>query len=104
MKSISDIEETATDLIIYFLIVDVRESRCYITVEEKGGKRRCSQDIGSPVTKATCCCSVGKAWGGRCESCPLNGTEEFQHLCPGGFGYRPNTTTVRLKFFFLSVK
>lgn len=71
-------------------------------VEDKGGKKRCSQDIGSPVTKATCCCSIGKSWGGRCESCPLPGTEEFRQLCPGGSGYRPNTTTVRLMKSFIS--
>lgn len=76
--------------------LDRRESRCYMTIEEKAGKKRCSQEIGSPVTKATCCCSVGKAWGGRCELCPSADSEEFKQLCPGGVGYKPNTTTVNL--------
>ncbi|XP_065222296.1 fibrillin-2-like [Planococcus citri] len=77
--------------------IDRRESRCYMTVEDRSGRNRCSQEIGSPVTKATCCCSIGKAWGGRCELCPPVGTEEFKQLCPGGPGYRPNTTTVVLE-------
>ncbi len=68
-----------------------------MTIEEKSGKKRCSQEIGSPVTKATCCCSVGRAWGGRCELCPAAGSEEFKHLCPGGVGYRPNVTTVTIQ-------
>ena len=53
--------------------------------------------MASSVTKATCCCSIGNAWGNRCEECPQVGTKEFQELCPGGSGYRPNQETVILE-------
>lgn len=76
------------------MISDKRESRCYLHVEERAGRNRCSQEMGSPVTKATCCCSIGKAWGPQCELCPKVESEEYKSLCPGGTGYRPNTLTV----------
>lgn len=75
---------------------DKREGRCYMKIEERGGLRRCHQEMGAAVTKATCCCSVGKAWGSRCESCPPADTEEYKTLCPGGTGYRPNPSTVSI--------
>lgn len=63
-------------------------------VEDSGGQRRCHHEMGSAVSKATCCCSVGKAWGTKCELCPGVDTEEYKTLCPGGTGYRPNPSTV----------
>lgn len=78
---------------------DKRESRCYLHVETIGGQNRCSQEMGSPVTKSTCCCSVGRAWGSRCELCPDVESEEYKTLCPGGSGYRPNTLTVSTLYF-----
>lgn len=75
---------------------DKREGRCYMEIEERGGQRRCHQEMGAAVTKATCCCSMGKAWGSRCESCPPVNTEEYKTLCPGGTGYRPNPSTVSI--------
>ncbi|XP_050520393.1 fibrillin-2-like isoform X2 [Daktulosphaira vitifoliae] len=74
--------------------VDKREGRCYMEVEDRGGRRRCHHEMGSSVTKATCCCSVGKAWGAKCELCPSFDSEEYKTLCPGGTGYRPNPSTV----------
>lgn len=74
--------------------LDRREGRCYMEVEDRGGQRRCHHEMGSAVSKATCCCSVGKAWGPKCESCPGVDTEEYKTLCPGGTGYRPNPSTV----------
>jgi TB domain len=76
--------------------------------EGPGGRRRCDKALGQPVTRATCCCSVGKAWGPRCEDCPAPESEEYSNLCPGGKGYRPNTVTVSInnfkyKLFILSV-
>lgn len=73
---------------------DKREGRCYTEIEERGGQKRCHHEMGSAVSKATCCCSMGKAWGARCESCPKADTEEYKTLCPGGTGYRPNPSTV----------
>lgn len=85
----------------FFLLFcsDKRESRCYLHVEKIGGQNQCSQEMGSPVTKSTCCCSVGRAWGARCELCPDVDTEEYKTLCPGGSGYRPNTLTVSTEIF-----
>lgn len=80
---------------------DKRESRCYLNVETIGGQKRCSQEMGSPVTKSTCCCSVGRAWGSRCELCPDVESEEYKSLCPGGSGYRPNTLTVSITYVCL---
>ncbi|XP_054288254.1 fibrillin-2-like [Macrosteles quadrilineatus] len=77
--------------------VDKRESRCYLEVEEWRGRTRCSQEMGAPVTKATCCCSVGRGWGPTCEACPPTDSEEYKALCPGGTGYRPNILTVVLE-------
>ncbi|XP_025412034.1 fibrillin-2-like isoform X2 [Sipha flava] len=77
--------------------VDRREGRCYMEVEDRGGQRRCHHEMGSAVSKATCCCSVGKAWGSKCELCPGVDTEEYKTLCPGGTGYRPNPSTVILE-------
>lgn len=65
-------------------------------IEERGGQKRCHHEMGSAVSKATCCCSVGKAWGSKCESCPGPNTEEYKTLCPGGTGYRPNPSTVNM--------
>lgn len=74
--------------------LDKREGRCYMEIEERGGQKRCHHEMGTVVSKATCCCSMGKAWGARCESCPKADTEEYKTLCPGGTGYRPNPSTV----------
>lgn len=32
-------------------------------------------------TKAECCCSMGQAWGPRCEHCPHKYSPEYQKLC-----------------------
>ena len=37
--------------------------------------------------KATCCCTVGRAWGETCEDCPRPGSEAYEDLCPKGFGF-----------------
>lgn len=77
--------------------LDKREGRCYMEIEERGGQKRCHHEMGLAVSKATCCCSVGKAWGSKCESCPGPNTEEYKTLCPGGTGYRPNPSTVNIE-------
>lgn len=78
-------------------ITDRRESFCFVGFEHGTGRPQCIFDMASSVTKATCCCSIGNAWGNRCEECPQVGTKEFQELCPGGSGYRPNLETVILE-------
>ncbi|XP_057265379.1 latent-transforming growth factor beta-binding protein 3-like, partial [Pezoporus wallicus] len=36
--------------------------------------QRCQHPLPTRLSRQTCCCSVGKAWGGRCERCPADGT------------------------------
>ena len=50
-----------------------------------------------PFWKASCCCSVGSGWGRQCDSCPKANTTEYDRLCPGGPGFRPNPVTVNLE-------
>ena len=47
--------------------------------------------------QASCCCSVGRGWGRQCDTCPRPNTTEYDHLCPGGPGFRPNPITVNLE-------
>ena len=71
-------------------------SACYLDVEEKTSAARnvCRTEMGEPVSRSTCCCSVGKAWGPQCELCPEIDSEEYKALCPAGSGFRPNMITV----------
>ena len=80
---------------LFISFIDRRESRCYLNAETLPGRGpRCSKETGGPMTKATCCCSLGKAWGITCEICPLPDSKEYKDLCPGGTGYSPNVITV----------
>ncbi|TKS85130.1 Latent-transforming growth factor beta-binding protein 1 [Collichthys lucidus] len=49
--------------------------------------RQCLHPVSAQLSKQLCCCSVGKAWGPRCEKCPPPGTAKFKEICPGGMGY-----------------
>ncbi|XP_041363896.1 fibrillin-2-like [Gigantopelta aegis] len=82
--------------------VDKRLGYCYMTVPRYSTSRMavCSDEIANDVSRATCCCTIGKGWGevpGFCEKCPRNGTGEYTNLCPGGLGFRPNTITLVLE-------
>ncbi|CAB1312609.1 unnamed protein product [Coregonus sp. 'balchen'] len=67
--------------------------------EEKGAcfrlvssGKQCLHPVSAQLSKQLCCCSVGKAWGPRCDKCPLPGTEvdECQvnpHICGQGICY-----------------
>ncbi|XP_040034444.2 latent-transforming growth factor beta-binding protein 1 isoform X2 [Gasterosteus aculeatus] len=62
--------------------------------EEKGAcfrlvssGRQCLHPVSTMLSKQLCCCSVGKAWGPRCDKCPPPGTDHFKGICPGGMGY-----------------
>uniref|UniRef100_A0A8C7KWX8 Latent-transforming growth factor beta-binding protein 1 n=1 Tax=Oncorhynchus kisutch TaxID=8019 RepID=A0A8C7KWX8_ONCKI len=62
--------------------------------EEKGAcfrlvssGKQCLHPVPAQLSKQLCCCSVGKAWGPRCDKCPLPGTAKFKEICPGGMGY-----------------
>ncbi|XP_047207241.1 latent-transforming growth factor beta-binding protein 1 isoform X5 [Girardinichthys multiradiatus] len=49
--------------------------------------RQCLHPVSAQLSKQLCCCSVGKAWGPRCDKCPPPGTARFKEICPGGMGY-----------------
>ncbi|XP_076373655.1 fibrillin-1-like isoform X1 [Tachypleus tridentatus] len=78
--------------------IDKRESQCYMEVSDTYyGRGVCRTSLGEPMTKATCCCSVGVAWGPTCDLCPPHNSTEYQALCPEGPGFRPNQLTVVLE-------
>uniref|UniRef100_UPI00358F92B7 fibrillin-2-like n=1 Tax=Myxine glutinosa TaxID=7769 RepID=UPI00358F92B7 len=78
--------------------VDTRVGSCYFEPEPRGdGGFSCSAEIGVGVSRASCCCSLGRAWGNPCELCPPPSTDEYKTLCPGGEGFRPNPITVILE-------
>ncbi|XP_059498675.1 fibrillin-2 [Stegostoma tigrinum] len=78
--------------------VDTRVGNCFLEYGQRGdGGLSCSVDIGVGVTRASCCCSLGSAWGNPCEICPDVNTTEYKTLCPGGEGFRPNPITVILE-------
>uniref|UniRef100_A0A3P9A0X9 Latent-transforming growth factor beta-binding protein 1 n=1 Tax=Esox lucius TaxID=8010 RepID=A0A3P9A0X9_ESOLU len=69
-------------------------SDTHAVYEEKGAcfrlvssGKQCLHPVSAQLSKQLCCCSVGKAWGPRCEKCPLPGTAKFKEICPGGMGY-----------------
>nr|XP_054395512.1 fibrillin-3 isoform X14 [Pongo abelii] len=78
--------------------VDTRAGNCFLETHDRGdGGISCSAEIGVGVTRASCCCSLGRAWGNPCELCPMANTTEYRTLCPGGEGFRPNPITVILE-------
>ncbi|KAG9337036.1 hypothetical protein JZ751_029895, partial [Albula glossodonta] len=77
--------------------VDTRSGNCYLDVRSRGDASEsldCSTEIGVGVSKASCCCSLGQAWGTPCEACPPLNSSAYKILCPGGEGFRPNPITV----------
>uniref|UniRef100_A0A8C2EZW0 Fibrillin 2b n=1 Tax=Cyprinus carpio TaxID=7962 RepID=A0A8C2EZW0_CYPCA len=78
--------------------VDTRVGNCFLDTLDRGdGGISCSAEIGVGVTRASCCCSLGGAWGNPCELCPPINSTEYKTLCPGGEGFRPNPITVILE-------
>ncbi|XP_069857979.1 LOW QUALITY PROTEIN: fibrillin-3 [Dipodomys merriami] len=78
--------------------VDTRAGNCFLEMHSRGdGGVSCSAEVGVGVTRASCCCSLGRAWGNPCELCPMGNTSEYRTLCPGGEGFRPNPNTVILE-------
>ncbi|XP_077184195.1 latent-transforming growth factor beta-binding protein 3 [Paroedura picta] len=60
------------------------KSSCFRLVSSDN---QCQHPLPTKLTRMTCCCSVGKAWGARCERCPADGTAAFREICPAGKGY-----------------
>lgn len=51
--------------------IDTRVGNCFLDIFARGdGGISCSAEIGVGVTRASCCCSLGGAWGNPCELCP----------------------------------
>ncbi|KAJ8372949.1 hypothetical protein AAFF_G00272730 [Aldrovandia affinis] len=53
--------------------------------------RQCVHAFPTELSRETCCCTVGKAWGGQCDRCPQDGTASFSKICPAGKGYSYQT-------------
>ncbi|XP_054439323.1 fibrillin-3 [Pteronotus mesoamericanus] len=78
--------------------VDTRLGNCFLDTLCRGdGGVSCSAEIGVGVLRASCCCSLGRAWGNPCALCPVANTTAYRTLCPGGEGFRPNPATVILE-------
>ncbi|XP_043933555.1 fibrillin-1 isoform X1 [Protopterus annectens] len=77
--------------------IDTRSGNCYVEIRQRGDSLVCSNEIGIGVSKASCCCAVGRAWGNPCEECPSVNSTDYKLLCPGGEGFRPNPITVILE-------
>ncbi|XP_045434630.1 latent-transforming growth factor beta-binding protein 2 isoform X1 [Pipistrellus kuhlii] len=73
--------------------VSMQQGLCYRSL----GPGTCDLPLTQRITKQICCCSrVGKAWGSKCEKCPLPGTEAFREICPAGHGYTYSSSDIRL--------
>ncbi|XP_076777777.1 latent-transforming growth factor beta-binding protein 2 isoform X2 [Arvicanthis niloticus] len=73
--------------------VSMQQGLCYRSL----GSGTCTLPLVQRITKQICCCSrVGKAWGSKCEQCPLPGTEAFREICPAGHGYTYSSSDIRL--------
>ena len=58
--------------------IDMREEPCYMKYEEG----ECTMPMRQDLTRFKCCCSMGAAWGSRCEACPReNSRKEIHHFC-----------------------
>uniref|UniRef100_A0A452QDQ2 Latent-transforming growth factor beta-binding protein 2 n=1 Tax=Ursus americanus TaxID=9643 RepID=A0A452QDQ2_URSAM len=73
--------------------ISMQQGLCYRSL----GPGACALPLAQSITKQICCCSrVGKAWGSKCERCPLPGTEAFREICPAGHGYTYSSSHIRL--------
>ncbi|CAL9688260.1 unnamed protein product [Knipowitschia caucasica] len=69
-------------------VTSVQRKECYFRLNEE---TLCESVLTSAVTLAECCCTLGAGWGDNCEvhPCPVNGTDQFEQMCPSGRGYVP---------------
>lgn len=51
------------------------KSLCFRLVSTE---HQCQHPLTTRLTRQLCCCSVGKAWGARCQRCPADGTGEAE--------------------------
>lgn len=77
-------DSTLTSCLPESLAVSEEKGACFRLV---GSGRQCLHPVSAQLSRQLCCCSVGKAWGPRCDRCPSPGTAKFKEICPGGMGY-----------------
>ncbi|XP_019123266.1 latent-transforming growth factor beta-binding protein 1 isoform X4 [Larimichthys crocea] len=67
----------------------VERKECYYRLNDEN---LCESVLTSHVTLQDCCCTLGAGWGDNCEvhPCPVNGTDQFNQMCPSGRGFIPN--------------
>lgn len=67
----------------------VERKECYYRLNDEN---LCESVLTSHVTLQECCCTLGAGWGDNCEvhPCPVNGTDQFNQMCPSGRGFIPN--------------
>uniref|UniRef100_A0A8C0UNZ1 Fibrillin 1 n=1 Tax=Cyanistes caeruleus TaxID=156563 RepID=A0A8C0UNZ1_CYACU len=65
-------------------LLDNRVGSCYLKFGPRGdGGLSCNTEIGVGVSRSSCCCSLGKAWGNPCETCPpVNSSKEICFFFP----------------------
>ncbi|XP_078101209.1 latent-transforming growth factor beta-binding protein 1, partial [Sander vitreus] len=70
-------------------VTSVEHKECYYRLNDKN---LCESVLTSHVTLQECCCTLGAGWGDNCEvyPCPVNGTDQFDQMCPSGRGFIPN--------------
>uniref|UniRef100_A0A3Q3GRS5 Latent-transforming growth factor beta-binding protein 4 n=1 Tax=Labrus bergylta TaxID=56723 RepID=A0A3Q3GRS5_9LABR len=66
----------------------VERKECYYRLNDEN---LCESVLTSHVTLQECCCTLGAGWGDNCEvhPCPVNGTDQFNQMCPSGRGFIP---------------
>ncbi|KAA8584095.1 hypothetical protein FQN60_015303, partial [Etheostoma spectabile] len=70
-------------------VSSVEHKECYYRLNDEN---LCESVLTSHVTLQECCCTLGAGWGDNCEvyPCPVNGTDQFDQMCPSGRGFIPN--------------
>lgn len=73
--------------------IDIRQSTCFNTVSFEDGAAVCGDPMKNQMTRGMCCCAcadTGYENEGNCSACPVEGSSEFDYLCPYGCGVLPS--------------
>ncbi|XP_057703830.1 latent-transforming growth factor beta-binding protein 1 isoform X9 [Corythoichthys intestinalis] len=70
-------------------VPSIERKECYFRLNDEN---LCESVLTSHVTLEECCCTLGAGWGDNCEvhPCPVNGTDQFNQMCPSGKGFIPS--------------
>uniref|UniRef100_A0A3Q2YQV7 Latent-transforming growth factor beta-binding protein 4 n=1 Tax=Hippocampus comes TaxID=109280 RepID=A0A3Q2YQV7_HIPCM len=76
-------------LCLHLPVSSVERKECYFHLNDEN---LCESVLTSHVTLQECCCTLGAGWGDNCEvyPCPVNGTDQFNQMCPSGKGFIPS--------------